>query len=126
MLSNNRGYNTIQIECRIIFNQTFLNGMTHDFGQILANPAGNIMHTFIINSPDKLCQMAGFNICNIHFANIGENIMLKTDQNFIGMAFRPDFETIGMPQRGEIFKRPGFIDGIFFQTDVAVKDLNLI
>ena len=40
--------------------------------------------------------------------------MLKTDQNFIGMAFRPDFETIGMPQRGDIFKRPGFIDGIFF------------
>lgn len=53
MLGHNRGHDAIQIESWIIFNQAFLYGVAHDFGQILANLSGDIMYAFIINSSDK-------------------------------------------------------------------------
>ncbi|CHO19698.1 Uncharacterised protein [Salmonella enterica subsp. enterica serovar Typhi] len=53
MLGHNRGHDAIQIVSRIIFNRSLLYGMTHDFGQMLAHPPGNVMHALIVDGFNK-------------------------------------------------------------------------
>jgi hypothetical protein len=62
MLGHYRGHNAIQIVSGIIFNDALLDGVAHDFGQMLAYPSGDVMHAFVVNGLNQLRQMAGFNL----------------------------------------------------------------
>lgn len=84
---HNRGHNVVQVEGRVIADKAALYGMTHDFGQMLTYPSGNVMYAFIINGFNKLGQMPGFNPGDIHCANIREVIAFKANQDFVRMTF---------------------------------------
>ena len=85
--------------------------MAHDFGQMLANPSGNIMHAFIVNGLNQLRQMTGFNLSDIHRADNGENVAFKASENFTGVGFRPEFKTAGVPRHCRMPECAGFING---------------
>lgn len=54
--------------------------------------------------------MAGFNLRNIHRANIGKDVAIQAGEDFIGVAFRPEFQATFVPGSGDKFKRAGFIN----------------
>lgn len=66
MFGHNRGHNALQIVSWIVFDHALLHRMAHDLGQILAYPTSDVMHAFIVNRFNQLCQMAGFNMGDIH------------------------------------------------------------
>ena len=87
MAGHDGGHNVVQVEGRVIPDETALHGMAHDFGQMLTHPSGNVMHALIINGFNKLGQMSGFNPGDIRCANIREDIALKVNQDFVRMTF---------------------------------------
>lgn len=68
------------------------------------------MHALIVNSLNKLRQMAGFNLRNVHRADIGKDIALQAGEDFIGVTFRPELKATGVPRGGDKLKRAGFIN----------------
>ena len=115
MLGHNRGHDAIQIVSRVIFYRSLLYGVAHNFGQMLAHPPGDIMHTFIIDRFDQLGQMAGFNLCNVHCANIREDIALQAGQDFVRVAFRPELKATGVPRGSDVLKGARAVNGGFFR-----------
>ncbi|CPR14529.1 hypothetical protein BN1221_00944c [Brenneria goodwinii] len=85
MLGYYRGHDAIQIVSRILFNHALLYGVAHDFGQMLAHPSGDVMHAFIVDGFNQLPQMAGFNLRDIHRADIGKNVAFQAGEDFIGV-----------------------------------------
>lgn len=89
MLGHGWGHDPTQIVSWIVFDHALLYRMAHDFGQVLFYPPGNIMYAIILSSMvydfNQLCQMAGFNLCDIHCANLKKDVALQTDENFIGV-----------------------------------------
>ncbi|EIP7386143.1 hypothetical protein LRT63_000244 [Salmonella enterica] len=108
-------HDAIQIVSRIIFNRSLLYGVAHDFGQMLAHPPGNVMNAFIIDGFNKLCQMAGFNLCNVHCANIREDVALQAGEDFIGVVSRPEFQATGVPCGGDVLKGACAANGGFLR-----------
>ncbi len=89
--------------------------MTHDFGQMLTHPTGNVMNAFIVDGFNKLRQMAGFNLCNVHCANIREDVAFQAGEDFIGVVSRPEFQATGVPCGGDVLKGACAVNGGFLR-----------